>query len=248
MSTKDEVIAKVRKLLAYAVDQEGTPEGESYQRKALELMNQFSISEYQLREATGEGSTEMSSLRVTHDSPYTQTKSHLLLCLADSLHCVGMFVPCGRSVLYTEIFGRTHHVDRVRILFSLLTEQMVLGAKRAADAAKRNGYVSRPNQTTLLKKSWMYGYIEAVCTRLAEIERVNTPGWSTPSKPGDLVLISDVDAARHARDSKYPDLTLSPARERKINSLGYSLGWTAGKLADIGTKSAARGFGIAIEN
>lgn len=247
MSTQSDVIAKVRKLLAYASDQEGTPEGESYQQKALELMNQFSISEYQLREATGEGSTAMTSLKIFHESPHSKIKSHLLLCLADCLHCVGMYAPRGRTVVYTEIFGRTHHVERVRILFGLLTSQMVAGAKRAATAAKQNGYINRSNQTTLLKQSWMYGYIEAICGRLTEIEEKNTPGWATPSKPGDLVLISDVDAAREARDSKYPDLTTSPARERKINSMGYSMGWTAGKLADIGTRSATRGFGVAID-
>ena len=91
MADSDELAAmkeKVQKLLALARDRQGTPEGETFENKAFELMAKYGVSAAAL-EADGNGSDRQRARISRHRQNFS---TRIRIC---SFHCsMGSVLPC----------------------------------------------------------------------------------------------------------------------------------------------------------
>ncbi|AEI09016.1 hypothetical protein CRES_0658 [Corynebacterium resistens DSM 45100] len=237
MADSDELAAmkeKVQKLLALARDRQGTPEGETFENKAFELMAKYGVSAAAL-EADGNGSdrqrARISRHRQNFSGPYTDMQFSLFNGLSAALHCHTLRFKVHGSVRVEEaiMFGRPHHVDRVVMLHSLLLSQMLAGAYDASLPARLVG-ISVQTQ----RRSWMTGFIASVCERLAEIERAHAAEYSTEATAGALVLQSDSQLAMDAAAEEFPYATKQRIGRRQFDPASFANGVASGETMDLG--------------
>lgn len=233
MSNKtDKIKSKVQKLLAQAADREGTSEGEVFLARALELMAQYGFEERDLK-----SDSEMDE--VIHRSfslsgSYTDMQSLLISNIARALHCTGFHSSPYRSSAVTEInvFGLKRHVERVEMLYSMLTPHMVSGAMKL----RSHGF---PDASTVTKRrSYMKGFVTTIYVRLKEAESAVSDAGSEYA----LALLSDLEKAKSAMNEYGIEHGLSFGKSESrgtVDSFSYSSGASAGRGMDLGQERFA---------
>ncbi len=137
MATPQEMLDRVRKLLAKAEDPAVSPaEAEALTAKAAELMARYGIGRALL--AASRPDTDRPSDRVIDvPNPWAQVKAHLLAGLAGAMRCQCILVntdgPGGR----VHVFGYGSDLERTEILYTSLLLQMAHGLA----ATRPPGYV-----------------------------------------------------------------------------------------------------------
>ena len=118
MTTPDDMLSRIRKLLAKAEDEACTPgEAEALTAKAADLMARYGIERALLgaaRPETDKPADRMIGLR----NPWAAVKGHLLAGLAAALRCQCVLVNRhdGRAA---HVFGYASDLERTDILFIL---------------------------------------------------------------------------------------------------------------------------------
>lgn len=233
MGHQDKVKAKVRKLLNQAADREGTEEGEVYFRKAFELMAAYGFDARDL--SAPDSGDEVVHRVVEFSGAYTEMQSALLLSIATALHCTGFAQRVHRSTRITcaVVFGLRRHVDRVEMLFALLSPVMAAGARRVSGAPG--------GATTVVKRrSFMTGFAHQVGLRLSEAEHTVADAHGCYA----LALVSDAEKAHRAQQD-YADehgVYFSQFRsQRSFDGVSFGRGVEAGNRSDLGqTRVQAR--------
>jgi len=123
MTTPDDMLSRIRKLLAKAEDESCTPEeAEALTAKAAELMARYGIERALLgaaRPETDKPADRMISLR----NPWAAVKGHLLAGLAAALRCQSVLLS-RRDERAAHIFGYASDIERTDILYTSLLVQM----------------------------------------------------------------------------------------------------------------------------
>jgi Protein of unknown function (DUF2786) len=235
MTTPDDMLSRIRKLLAKAEDEASTPdEAEALTRKAAELMARYGVERALLgaaRPDTDKPADRMISLR----NPWTAVKGHLLAGLATALRCQCVLVNRhdGKAA---HIFGYASDLERTDILFTSLLVQMAR-ALTAQDVPARGGTAKA------WRRSWMLGYITAVVARVQAAEDAAVTSASSDGRPeagaraaaggrsAALVLADRSLIVRQRLESAYPRI-----RRTRITytGSGYGDGYREGQKADIG--------------
>lgn len=233
MADTNAIRAKVEKLLAMAADREGTPEGDTFRDKALELMAQYGVEASQTNTA---GRTSAIRVDIEFSGRYTDMQFRLLNTLAHALHChVVMFqVPRSSRVVRGVVFGREHHVERVTLLHSLLNPAMIAGATTMTQLHP-DPFVS----VTTQKRSWMAGFTAELGERLAAIEADHIAGYATvdstgANTSGAVVVRGDAEAAEDLARQHFPTLKTSKASRRTVDWDAYARGRDEGTRMDLG--------------
>ncbi|QNH95748.1 DUF2786 domain-containing protein [Corynebacterium anserum] len=234
MATIDTIKVKVEKLLRMATDREGTPEGDAFRDKAFELMAHYGVERSQMH--SNEPHTAMHR-DVDFAGTYTDMQFELFNSLASELHCQAVMfrIPRSSKVQHAVVFGCSHHVERVMLLFGLLSPQMILGATKHAQLSP-NRHISSQTQ----KRSWMNGFISTIATRLRQIEShyadeyTQTDSASGTVTPGAIVLRDDRDKATSLAAEHFPHLRRSRSARRTWDPDSFHLGVTKGNTIDLG--------------
>ena len=225
---------KVRKLLALARDRQGTPEGETFENKAFELMAKYGVSAA-IANGDGVGAENQNARIKRHEQafsgPYSDMQFALFNGLSAALHCFTLRFKVRGSVRVEEaiMFGRPHHVDRVVMLQGLLAPHMLTGAYDASRPARITG-ISVQTQ----RRSWMTGFIASVCERLTDIERAHAVEYSTETTAGALVLQSDAQRAMDAASAEFPHARTSRTGRRQFDPNSFAGGAASGEKMDLG--------------
>jgi len=149
--------------------------------------------------------------------------------LANALHCkpISSVEPAGNTkCLALYLFGKRRHVERVKLLWTLLNPQMLAQAKEV----KGQLGVS----TTVARRSFMDGFAVRIHQRLAEAEKQAADDEVAESYA--LALVDDKQQAEDAyqrwlEDQRY--CTVNRKRKRTTHRESYNSGVNAANRADL---------------
>lgn len=232
MSPPDQMLAKIRKLLAKAEDPASSQaEAETYTAKAAQLIADYGI-DAALLGADAPGSDRVADRVVTLDPPYAQDKAHLLYDVAVKLRCRAVLRKGSNSEGDTQhsvhLFGHRSDLDRADLLFTSLLMQST--QRLAATVVPPHAHKAA------FRRSWQAGFRMSIARRLAAAEaraqqtaaaRVSHDGRST-----GLVLADRSAVVEYAMRDAYPHL--AQARPRSLSGSGMRDGYLAGTQADLG--------------
>jgi hypothetical protein len=235
----DDLLDRVRKLLAKAEDEGCTPsEAEALTAKAAELMARYGIDRARLGALHPE-SDQPGDRVFDLDNPWAAVRAHLLSGLASALRCQCILLNRPSPGSRVHVFGYKSDLERADILFTSLLVQM-------ARALAAQPVPAAGGQAKAWRRSWMLGYATAVVARVraaedtaaAEADADNGPVAGTSTA---LVLADRALTVRRQVQAAYP-------RTRKTrvtySGSGYRDGYREGEKADIGgAKVAARAAG-----
>ena len=241
----DDILAKVRKILAKAEDPAATPEeAEIYTAKAAELIATYGIDRALL--ALADPTSDIVGDRiVVLDPPYALDKADLLSGVAIRLRCRSV-----QRVRYAEnvkqislhLFGYESDLLRSEMLYTSLLLQATSTLARTP--------VPSAESPAAFRRSWLAGFSSAITRRLrdaearAEQRAEHRPGQANGSsetaQPSVSVVLADrsVEVA-NAVETEYP--RLSRAKGRQLSGSGGMAGWNAGQRADLGGGSRLAG-------
>lgn len=222
----------IRRLLAQADDQAGTPEGEAFRAKALQLMGRYQISEADARQ-TAQVTREAGVVTIRLRGQYLPMQLALLNNLANTMHCRAIQI--GRGV--AEVFGVEQHREDVAMLFGYLNTHMILHAA----SARPDRTVRHSGELRVYRRSWMSGFIKEVCTRIAQAQnQAAQEARQQGSSQALVVLRSDADLADRKMRETYPHMRVQTSR-RQSNHSAEQRGRAAGRRVDLGGGSLAGG-------
>jgi hypothetical protein len=233
----DQMLAKIRKLLAKAEDPAATAgEAETYNAKATELMAAYGIDRALLA-ATDPDSDVVGDRVVVLDAPYARDKASLLSGIAHELRCRSVLrtrYPGRAKELSVHLFGFDSDLLRTDLLFTSLLVQAAVGMARVP--------VPVGETVAAFRRSWLAGFTHAVVRRLAaaeakaageaQCEAEREAGTGDPQTSVALVLADRSVAVDDALSREYP--RLRAGRRRSLSGSGMAQGWAAGQRADIG--------------
>jgi hypothetical protein len=235
----DQMLAKIRKLLAKAEDPASTAgEAETYNAKATELMAAYGIDRALLA-ASDPDSDVVGDRVVVLDAPYARDKASLLSGIARELRCRSVLRTRylgGAKELSVHLFGYDSDLLRTDVLFTSLLVQASCGMGRVV--------VPLDESVAAFRRSWLAGFTHAVVRRLAAAEtkaagdaqRAESAASSQTSVA--LVLADRSVAVAEALTRQYP--RLRSGRRRSLSGSGMAEGWAAGQRADIGARRLDR--------
>ena len=241
---QNELLDRVRKLLAKAEDEGCTPhEAEALTAKAAELMARYGIDRALLGAVRPD--TDRPADRVFElDNPWAGVKAHLLAGLASALRCQCILLNRREPGSRVHVFGYLSDLERADILFTSLLVQMA----RALALEPVPAYGGRAKAW---RRSWMLGYCSAVVARVRAAEEAAVAAASSSAAaganghgPSAAVVLADraVTVRRHAEQA-YP-------RTRKTrvtySGNGYQAGYQEGQKADIGGAKVRSRSGTAL--
>lgn len=223
----DKIRDKVQKLLNQAADRQGTAEGDSYYAKAFALMAQYGFDERDLHRDDEAGEVRHEIFEFS--GAYTEMQSTLLLAIATALHCTGFAQRVRRSTRISSatVFGVGDHVERVKMLFSMLNPAMLLAA-HAVTAGPLDGV-----STVVKRRSFMTGFAHQIAARLSSAENA----VADAEEEYALVLVRDADKARAAQEEfalAHGLYFSSFHSQRAFDGVAYGRGVEAGSASDLG--------------
>ena len=223
----EKVKDRVRKLLNQAADREGTPEGEVFYDRAFEIMAAYGFDERDVEKPDERDDVVRRTFEFA--GAYTDMQAALLLAIAGALHCTGFQQKLHRSTRTPSatVFGSARHMQRVEMLYALLSPVMIAGARKHVS----EGWYDC--STVVKRRSFMLGFSQAVGRRLGAAEETIAETNGRYS----LALLDDLRRAEQAQEDYARDLglhlTASRAR-RTYDGRAYGSGLDAGDRTDLG--------------
>jgi hypothetical protein len=161
----DEMLAKVRKLLAKAENPACTEqEAEAYNKKAAELIAAYGIDRALL--AAKDPTTDKIGDRIVDlESPYALSKADLLSAIARSMRCRAVLRSRwadGKRIKSMHLFGYDSDLERAELLFTSLLLQSAHGVA--------NAHVPPHESTKTFRLAWLAGFTVEVEQRLRAAE------------------------------------------------------------------------------
>ena len=220
-STDTKIQARIRALLNQAKDQQDTPEGQAFERKAYELLAKYGLTEFDLGD-TQEDLQQMVSCDYHVQGKYPREKQLLLASIGRSLGC---YAARERGTTRILLAGTKRNVERTLFLYEMLVLQA------ASESMKLKG--DEYNTTQQVRHSFWVGYAARIEERLQQAESDIHEELRRTSTA--LVPVNEfAQAERHFRDAN-ANLRVTSSRSRsKFNARGHVGGRDAADRADLG--------------
>ncbi|WP_280276601.1 DUF2786 domain-containing protein [Nocardia wallacei] len=221
-TTRQDMLDKVRKLLAKAESVAGTPEADVLNAKAFELIAKYGIDETAARANAGEGPAPIEMVRFSLNGQYLREQAFLFQILAAALHCEPMML---NDYSLQVAYGTAGHIERLRVLFATLAPQMLAGAAR-----------QRPTRYATVgvkafRMSWMRGFYTEIGARLREAESTAAAESGTGT---ELVLLDDAKRAMAALDAEHSGLYADVSRRSRHDGDAADAGAAAAQRVNLG--------------
>jgi len=151
--TKDDIKKKVAKLLALALDQAGKPEGELASRKAMDIMEQWGISQ-------GEVDPTKDGCQMHREIVEVGSTGWMYRVTGAVGKLTGLFVACGGGSAW--LMGREIDTAVAAYLLQSLMNQCKKDCNVWRKEQKAMGYNPSRVDTNVFKESWAAGLHEKV--------------------------------------------------------------------------------------
>lgn len=228
MPDQDQLLARVRKLLAQAEDPAATEaEAEAFNTKAAQLIARHGIDRAMLA-AAGKARDEITQVAITIDNPYSMDKAHLLQVIARPLRCRSAAYTSGKSASKVIVLGFESDIERVQLLYTSLLLQAMTQLSHVRPEFEWYESVAA------YRRTWLRGFAEAVYRRLRSAEARAAEQDVAPSgsdRSTALVLRDRITQVEHAYHQAFPGVRT--ARPRKLSGTGYYDGHSAGERANL---------------
>lgn len=217
MNTKE----RVRKLLAQARDQEGTPEGEAFQAKAFELAARYGLTEFDLEDSEDLGADLVEEVHL--EGSYRIERQILLGNIAAALGCA---VVRFRGSARVKIAGSRANVEKTRMLYDALVLHMM------SEAGKLRGRLDGTGTTQQVRHSFMIGYAAQIHHRLREInQQVHEEVGETS---GAVALVDELQRSRNLLQQHTGRAARRDSSRSQLNARGVRSGRAGANRADLG--------------
>ena len=238
---KEDLLDRVRKLLAKAEDEGCTPaEAEALTAKASELMARYGIERAQIGALHPETDKPGSKI-FDIPNPWGKVKAHLLAGLASAMRGQCVLLGAKDGAVRLHVFAYSSDIERTEMMWTSLLVQMqrALAQEQVPVAGSR---------VKAWRRSWMLGYATAVVVRVraaeaAAVKQADADGAGAGGKSTALVLTDRSARVGLAVKEAYP--WTRPARAT-YSGTGYRDGHSAGQRADIGGAKVGAGSAGAI--
>lgn len=157
--TTQRIADKIRKLLAQAADREGTPEGDAFQAKALDLLARYGLTEFDVEDDAQD--LQKDCIEFYDVTNYFRVQRQTLIgVIARALEVFAVRIPRSTTII---LAGTRRNVARTIMLY----EQLVMHAE--SGALRESAHDA--DSTARLRRGYWEGYSEQIYFRLVEMER-----------------------------------------------------------------------------
>ena len=224
-TSRQDMLSKVQKLLAKAESVAGTPEADTLNAKAFELIAKYGIDETQARQRTGEGPAPIQFAEFVITGQYQWEQIRLFHALAEALHCSPLTDGRDPNQRKQIVWGVAVHIERLRVLFATLMPQMLAGASRVQPhPGARVG-------TKAYRTTWMRGFRGAIKDRLTAAEKTA----ADQAAPGTaLVLVDDAQRAETTMRTQFAGRIRTTKTTFRHDQQAADMGSAAGHRVDLG--------------
>lgn len=223
-SIPDNILHKVRALLAKAENASTDAERLAYTAKANNWMERHSIDAALLDARRGSTDTPvMKTFEITN--PRALAKTKLLMCIADNSRCKSLRGKLRNGRVFVDVYGFPTDIERVEILYTSLLLQMANGLESAE--------IPYWVDTRAFRRSWLFGFADRVGGRLAETKKAAEEATAPTEGQSTALVLRD-------RSKAVDDLVkgnvkkITTPKRAPINSAGYRAGADAADQADLG--------------
>lgn len=239
---KQDVVDKIRKLLAKAESTTEERERDLFLAKAQELQDKYAV-DITLLAAAGQIRQEaVVKLRFCEErnTPLIKAKRELVAWLCEVNRCKGIM---GHRRAYIDVYGHESDAEMVRHLFGSIMLQLQTAMARDERVLEMTDM--RPQQEMKgWRVSYAHGYVRRVGSRLVQAQQAaQTNATPTAGTPGTALVLADRRQAveRHVAE-QFGKLRATRYRnEAHANPHGYQRGDLAGQQADIGGRGSVGG-------
>ena len=214
MSTpnKDDMLNKVRALLAKAEGTDSDHEAEALTAKAAELMAKYGIDEAMATQRD-HGTAKPGSKVILVDAPYAGPKASLLNVVAKAFRCRAVeLTGRDKTQLKVHLFGFESDMEMVEILFTSLLLQATHGAVRVES---QTDYYGR-SRTRSARSSYILGFASAVQGRLAKSTAKAEAETSGPARRWSCVAARSPSTTPWRRSTRVCGRSPSGGQRRRL--------------------------------
>lgn len=212
---------RVVNLLKQADDRAGTPEGDVFRAKAMELIAKYNFDAATLRDKS-QGKAEIITEMVTPTGHHIKSQILLWAAIAQS-HSV-LVIQLHRSNTL-KMYGTEEAIQQVRWLFGILWPS----ALTQTLATKPDWPNYTKGDVTVHRRSFLLGFIYSVRDRLKEANKKA----EEESHGAGLILMDDFRRAQAKLAEDHPDAKTGKT-SRRVDHGAMDRGIAAGKRTDIG--------------
>lgn len=249
-----EQLEKIRALLAKAEATSFAAEAELFTAKAQELMQKWSIDEAMLHQDKPDPTIDQSYIWIDANE-YRSPKLRILQEIASVNDATLVMFPQGYREVDGErkrqfkvaVIGTKTDRDFIEILYTSLMLQVEHELLKSDTLAKMQFECEQPGHRIRWRNSFVNAYAFSVGQRMQEakkraVEQVKREQHATSSSMA-LVLVGKKQQVERKRDEFYPSLRKGRSSNCGNGHTGSasSLGYEAGKRADIGNPKVKAG-------
>lgn len=227
---RDVIGGRIRALPNQAADRAGTPEGELFEAKVLELLARQGLTEGELPGAHGPDPRGIVERTIDVTGRYVPQRLGLLGALAAALHHACATRTLGSTGRRAIVVGTRRHADGLDLLWPILDAHM---AQRAVGLRSATGNAA---ETARLRRSFMVGFARDVAARLRGVEHAVAEEHS----PGAGLAVRD-DAHRAAEEmARRHHVRARRTNTADIDPSALGEGLLAARAVDLGARRMSR--------
>lgn len=233
-----QVLERVRNLLAKAESTEFDAEAEAFTAKAQQLITRHAIDTALLAGDMARGDDRPIMVRVEIDDPYVDAKSLLLQVVASANRCRSMYLP---HVAMSDLIGFPADVAATEMLHASLLVQ----AQSSLANAARTAPPGARTRSQSYRSSFLVAFANRIGERLDEVNAHLIADAEAGGRSALPVLRSRACEVDDIVSTRYPTV-----RSSRVRTGSDPAGWASGRaaedlarlnLADLGTSASPDG-------
>ena len=230
-STRPSIVEKIRRALALADDQSGTPEGETAARIARNMMERHALAMADLSEVPADDPMIEHVFRVEKRN---QWRRNLAISLADHCEVFGLFTSGTNRIL---LYGRQSGVEVAEYLYNITIRQVEQQIEQHLSQLKQtNDWVSlSAGSKRSLRNSFASSAASAIDARLREMRNSNKKKDPT----GTALMKTNQEEAMQWAKSRGVKWRSGPSSRVGFSPEGYAAGKSVSLSLGVHSRSGA---------